>query len=93
MVTVKERKQQHTKSFNAVRRAILDRLEEIGKSALWLSREQKIVHPVSAQAFLYSERDTSATVICEMLLILDMLPVSSNTLCKRCKERNNWPQS
>jgi hypothetical protein len=66
----------------------MDRLGELDMSPYHLAKTQKIVHEVTARTFLYSQRETSATVMCEMFRILDLVVVPADGLCKRCQEKH-----
>jgi hypothetical protein len=54
------------------REIILNRLRDQGRSPHWLSRQQKTVHPGTAQQYLYSGRETSAALVEEMFSILGL---------------------
>ena len=63
---------QRAERIGRVRDAILARLEEMGKSSLWLAEKVKSVHSHTSQAFLYSGRDMRVSAVAEMMEIVGL---------------------
>ena len=55
-----------------IREIIKAQLEATGRSANWLSKQQRAVHENTCRTYLYGGRDTSGRVLGELLMIMGM---------------------